>query len=254
MIGCAFTIDREFFFEIGSYDTGMNIWGSENLEMALRVWQCGGLLEIVPCSRVGHLFRISTYSFEGNANEIRARNNIRLAEMWLDHGKEYFYAVYPCKLRTKFIIEIRLNWLKYVFLLVVAKDLQPGELQERKQLKNTLKCKNFQWYLDHVYPESHMLADSPNLGAIKHVKSKKCLDINGGRLFQRILMYGCHGSGGNQVFSHTKHKQIVSQEEICLGTLINDEKVISLTCDKNDQLQQWTYNKEVMDFCVLRKL
>lgn len=37
IIGCAFAIDREFFFEIGSYDEGMNIWGSENLEMSLRV-------------------------------------------------------------------------------------------------------------------------------------------------------------------------------------------------------------------------
>lgn len=37
MIGCGFSIDREFFFEIGSYDKGMNIWGSENMEMSLRV-------------------------------------------------------------------------------------------------------------------------------------------------------------------------------------------------------------------------
>lgn len=37
LVGCAFAIDREFFFEIGSYDTGMNIWGSENMEMSLRV-------------------------------------------------------------------------------------------------------------------------------------------------------------------------------------------------------------------------
>lgn len=37
MIGCAFSIDREFFFEIGSFDDGMNIWGSENMEISLRV-------------------------------------------------------------------------------------------------------------------------------------------------------------------------------------------------------------------------
>lgn len=36
-IGCAFALDREFFYEIGSYDTGMDIWGSENVEMAFRV-------------------------------------------------------------------------------------------------------------------------------------------------------------------------------------------------------------------------
>lgn len=37
MVGCAFSMDREFFYEIGSYDEGMDIWGSENMEMSLRV-------------------------------------------------------------------------------------------------------------------------------------------------------------------------------------------------------------------------
>lgn len=36
-VGCAFAVDRDFFFEIGSYDEGMDIWGSENLDLALRV-------------------------------------------------------------------------------------------------------------------------------------------------------------------------------------------------------------------------
>lgn len=36
-VGCAFAIDREFFYEIGSYDSDMDIWGSENIEMAIRV-------------------------------------------------------------------------------------------------------------------------------------------------------------------------------------------------------------------------
>lgn len=36
-VGCAFSVDRDFFFEIGSYDEGMDIWGSENVELAFRV-------------------------------------------------------------------------------------------------------------------------------------------------------------------------------------------------------------------------
>ena len=37
MAGGLFTIDRKFFYEIGSYDNQMNIWGGENLEMSFRV-------------------------------------------------------------------------------------------------------------------------------------------------------------------------------------------------------------------------
>ena len=35
--GGLFTIDRKYFYELGSYDDGMEIWGAENIEISLRV-------------------------------------------------------------------------------------------------------------------------------------------------------------------------------------------------------------------------
>ncbi|XP_055298025.1 polypeptide N-acetylgalactosaminyltransferase 5-like isoform X2 [Sitodiplosis mosellana] len=143
-IGCAFSIDREFFYEIGSFDHQMDIWGSENLESALRIWQCGGSLELIPCSRIGHLFRISNYGFDGDASTIKARNNVRLVEVWMDEKyKNLFYAANP-----------------------KSKDVLPGDLSERINLRKNLKCKSFRWYLENIYPESNFLKEYSFVGEL----------------------------------------------------------------------------------------
>lgn len=37
MAGGLLAIERSYFYEIGSYDSGMEIWGGENIEMSFRV-------------------------------------------------------------------------------------------------------------------------------------------------------------------------------------------------------------------------
>ena len=82
MAGGLFSIDREYFYHLGAYDEGMDIWGGENLELSFRIWMCGGILLISTCSHVGHVFRKSTpYSFPGGTSKIVNHNNARLAEV-----------------------------------------------------------------------------------------------------------------------------------------------------------------------------
>ena len=91
MAGGLFAIDRDFFEKLGGYDPGFDIWGGENLELSFKTWMCGGTLEIVPCSHVGHIFRKrSPYKWRTGVNVLK-RNSIRLAEVWLDDHKKYYY-------------------------------------------------------------------------------------------------------------------------------------------------------------------
>ena len=66
---------------------------------------CGGRLEIIPCSHVGHIFRktspikwvSTTYGLEGNLR--------RVAEVWLDEYKQNFYDLREGdKVVTKYLV------------------------------------------------------------------------------------------------------------------------------------------------------
>ncbi|KAL3124157.1 hypothetical protein niasHT_004746 [Heterodera trifolii] len=192
--GGLFAIDKKFFYEIGSYDQGMQVWGGENLEISFRVWMCGGTLEIHPCSRVGHVFRKQTpYTFPGGTAKVIHHNAKRTAEVWMDEYAQFFYAMVPG-----------------------AKHVEPGDVTERKELRQRLKCKSFKWYLENIYPESPVPASFLSIGQIKNPETRLCVDTMGKKNGQPAGVSGCHGLGGNQAWAYTERGELRS-DELCLS-------------------------------------
>lgn len=150
MVGCAFGINRDYFYEIGAYDAGMQIWGGENIEHSFRIWMCGGSLETLPCSHVAHVFKPGLpYKFGKNVTQIEIiqRNYIRLAKVWMDEYKHVYYAT--------------------------EKNIQEFDddiLQSRIKLRETLKCKNFEWYLKNILSDTPLpsVRRDKYFGQLKH--------------------------------------------------------------------------------------
>lgn len=118
-------------------------------------------MEVLPCSRIGHLYRRSTYSFNGDEYEITAQNSVRLVEVWMSDLKYLFYAVNPGNFNSL----QRYFWSSGKFFLG-HKNVSAGDLTERFELKQRLKCRNFRWFLENVYPESNMLMDFTKFGEV----------------------------------------------------------------------------------------
>lgn len=161
--GGLFAIDRDYFNELGAYDEGMEIWGAENLEMSLRVWMCGGVLEIVPCSRVGHVFRKTTpYSFVKTSTEIIQHNTARLAAVWMDEYRDFY--LYG-KGERRGGLRGTLRFLNDLFIA----DIDYGDISSRLALRKRLKCRPFKWYLENIYPESPLAYDFQYFGDVRQM-------------------------------------------------------------------------------------
>lgn len=125
--GGIFAMRRDWFQELELFDEGMLQWGGDHMELTMKVWRCGGRIEIVPCSRVGHLFRdVEHRPYNVEVDQV-IRNYARLAQVWaLDH-LEYFYRMKP-----------------------EARTIEVEGLEELRRSHEKLQCKGLGWYLENV--------------------------------------------------------------------------------------------------------
>ncbi|KAK1166068.1 polypeptide N-acetylgalactosaminyltransferase 5 [Acipenser oxyrinchus oxyrinchus] len=223
MAGGLFSIDKKYFYELGTYDPGLDVWGGENMEISFKIWMCGGEIEIIPCSRVGHIFRgDNPYKFPKDRVKTVERNLARVVEVWLDDYKELFYGHGYHHLLNK-------------------KRMDIGDLTQQKELRKHLKCKNFKWYLDNVYPDLDApLVRSDDL--LFNLGVRKCLSIENSTLsFQ-----ACDLNEKNQHFNHT-WLRLIRQQNSCL-TAIDQKGTVSLEqCDNAKHHLRWLHKSLILD-------
>ncbi|KAK0418974.1 hypothetical protein QR680_013884 [Steinernema hermaphroditum] len=231
MAGGLFSIDRKYFEKLGTYDPGFDIWGGENLELSFKIWMCGGRLEIVPCSHVGHIFRKrSPYKWRTGVNVLK-KNSVRLAEVWLDDYKQYYYE--------------RINNQIGDF----------GDVSDRKALRERLQCKSFKWYLDNIFPELFVPGESIAKGEVRNRGggSKQCLDWAAhGNKQKNVGLYWCHNQGGNQYWMFSKDGEI-RRDESCIDYAGQDVMIFPCHGMKGNQEWKYDHNKHQLTHVVTGK-
>eukprot|EP00397_Hematodinium_sp_SG-2012_P045419 GEMP01051005.1.p1 GENE.GEMP01051005.1~~GEMP01051005.1.p1 ORF type:complete len:367 (+),score=78.73 GEMP01051005.1:80-1180(+) len=89
---------KERYKELRLFDLGLQEWGGDQVELSFKSWRCGGgSVVIVPCSRVGHMFRdVQHRKYDVNVDKV-IHNYVRMARVWLDDegSLDTFYKVKP---------------------------------------------------------------------------------------------------------------------------------------------------------------
>lgn len=274
MAGGLFAINREFFWELGGYDEGLDIWGGEQYELSFKIWMCGGEMVDAPCSRVGHIYRGAGGAFRNpRKTDYLHRNYKRVAEVWMDEYKKYLYDRNPDRYN----------------------NIDAGDLQKQKEIRERLKCKSFKWFMEEIafdLPKKYPPVEPPDYahGVIRSVDSPHlcldsmnnkrnqevgmfqcatnsirphgnqnwalswhkdlrlfgkldCLDVSKSTKSAPVTLYECHGQQGNQLWYYdTEQKWLVhGKNSRCLEIDAAKKKVYVNKCDPDNKKMKWTF-------------
>ncbi|KAL3831975.1 hypothetical protein ACJMK2_023663 [Sinanodonta woodiana] len=248
MAGGLFAINRQYFFEMGQYDSGMDIWGGENLEISFRIWQCRGRLDIIPCSRVGHVFRKRRPYGSPNGEDTMTKNSLRLAHVWMDDYIKYYFQLKP-----------------------QARSINYGNITDRLELRKKLNCNSFEWYLKYIYPEQTLpdmdnktqkslkkprksqparhKAVYINTGWLKHKSSGLCVQTEGDIYVKKSLLVlaRCIPNNQTQEWSETEEHEFQLSKLLCLdieSSAVSNSYARLMKCHGSGGSQSWIWKSQ----------
>nr|XP_045007887.1 polypeptide N-acetylgalactosaminyltransferase 10 isoform X2 [Jaculus jaculus] len=236
MAGGLFAVDRKWFWELGGYDPGLEIWGGEQYEISFKVWMCGGRMEDIPCSRVGHIYR-KYVPYKVPAGVSLARNLKRVAEVWMDEYAEFIYQRRP---------EYR--------------HLSAGDVVAQKRLRGSLNCKSFKWFMTKIawdLPKFYPPVEPPAAawGEIRNMGTGLCADTKHGTLGSPLKLESCVRGRGEaawnsmQVFTFTWREDIrpgdpQHTKKFCFDAVSRTSPVTLYDCHSMKGNQLWRYRKD----------
>eukprot|EP00105_Crassostrea_gigas_P035285 XP_019919433.1 PREDICTED: putative polypeptide N-acetylgalactosaminyltransferase 10 isoform X3 [Crassostrea gigas] len=230
MAGGLFAISAKWFWEMGGYDPGLDIWGGEQYELSFKLWQCGGMMVDAPCSRIGHIYRKFAPFPNPGVGDFVGRNYRRVAEVWMDEYAEYLY-----KRRPHY------------------RNIDPGDVSEQKAIRDKLHCKPFKWFMEEVafdLPKFYPPVEPPPFasGEVRNKAANMCLDTRYKGQNERFDLQPClkdGKGGGEQQFEFTWHKDIrPGKRTVCfdVSQSIKKAPVILFNCHGMGGNQRFKYN------------
>jgi polypeptide N-acetylgalactosaminyltransferase len=256
MCGGIFAMGREYFLQAGTYDEDMDTWGGENFEMSFRLWMCGGELVTVPCSRIAHVFRKrSPYKFKNRDPALTIAHNLnRVATVWMDSYRDVYQMV-----GRRF-----------------DKSPEFGDVSARLALRDRLKCKSFDWYMDTVGSIHSMFtpvaANYFDAGLLRNEHTQQCIyhegnPVPGDRLLAVMRNCAGHFDAQNEgpeamYWYHTRaphprelrHEAAYGARCLFVDKVEKDARVSLTRCydhETDAKALQWDYNLTTKQFSLV---
>uniref|UniRef100_A0A915CRV3 Polypeptide N-acetylgalactosaminyltransferase n=1 Tax=Ditylenchus dipsaci TaxID=166011 RepID=A0A915CRV3_9BILA len=248
MAGGYFAISTKWFWELGGYDEGLDIWGGEQYELSFKVWQCHGQMVDAPCSRVGHIYRCK-------------------------------YVPFPTQVLVTLSQETTNEWLRFGWMTISSIYTKEGQLwpeQTQAILTNSLRFDNdltanllteIAFDQDRFYPAIEP-PDGAN-GELKNAAANKCVDtrrraghanefwsdirpksrnmcfdVSRSDNKSPVTLFACHGMKGNQYFKYrlATHQIWHKVSNLCMDCDVESGEIYMMPCDEKSQTQKWEWN------------